>query len=85
MDSLKDVKEWLRRANGNLARAQSGRIDQMSFLSPIRRYPVNFFEDNIQIFCTLKCGGLNVLNGSHQENYSPSRGMRRYGKRLDRS
>lgn len=28
MDNLKDVKEWMRRANGNLARAQAGKIDK---------------------------------------------------------
>ena len=27
MDNLKDIKEWMRRAEGNLARAERGKID----------------------------------------------------------
>jgi len=27
MDNLKDIKEWMRRAEGNLARAEKGKID----------------------------------------------------------
>ena len=27
MDSLKDIKEWMRRASGNLARAEAGKME----------------------------------------------------------